>query len=240
MSSTTNTTPAATASAGNVRWGLGDAAVGYLVALVASGVLGAAWLSAAGSDELSLAGLAVAQVGLWAGFLGAPWFAAKRRGSGSLRDDFGLSVRARDALIGVPIGLACQLVLLPLLYLPVSLLVDTSELSRPARELTGQAKGPAFVALAGVLIVGAPIVEELFFRGLLLRSCKRRWGYGGALLASACVFGATHFQLLQFFGLAAFGAILAWLALRYERLGPAIWTHAAFNAVTVVALFLER
>lgn len=237
MTKTTSPAPVDTAS---LRWGIGDAAVGYLIALVASGVLGAVWLSASGSVELSLAGLAVAQVGLWAGFLGAPLFAAKRRGSGSLRDDFGLTVRARDALLGIPIGLACQLVMLPLLYWPISRLVDTSELSEPARELTGQAKGPAFVVLALVLIVGAPVVEELFFRGLLMRACKRRWGPTGALVMSACVFGATHFQLLQFVGLAAFGAVLAWLALRYDRLGPAIWAHAAFNAVTVAALFLER
>lgn len=237
MSQTTSPAPVSTAS---LRWGIGDAAAGYVIALFASGVLGTIWLSTTRSTELSLTGLAVAQVGLWAGFLGAPLFAAKRRGSGSLRDDFGLRIRAKDALVGIPIGLACQLVALPLLYLPISWLVDTSELSEPARELTGQAKGPAFAVLTVVLIVGAPVVEELFFRGLLLRACKRRWGSAGALAVTACVFGATHFQLLQFVGLAAFGAVLAWLALRYERLGPAIWAHAAFNAVTVAALFVER
>lgn len=236
----TDTTSPPTAPQASVRWGIGDAAIGYVVAIFASGALGAIWLARAGSTELSLAGLALAQVGLWAGFLGAPLFAAKRRGSGSLRDDFGLHMRPRDALVGVPVGLGCQLVLVPLLYLPLSLLVDTSELSEPARQLTGQAKGPAFVALALVLIIGAPVIEELFFRGLLLRGCRRRWGATGALIVSACVFGATHFQLLQFFGLAAFGGVLAWLALRYDRLGPAIWAHAAFNTVTVVALFLER
>ena len=203
-------------------------------------MLGVLWLAGTGAAELSLAGLAVAQIGLWSGFLGAPVFAAKRRGSGSLRNDFGLRFGVRDALVGVPVGLACQFVLLPLLYLPVSRLIDTSELSEPARELTGQAKGAAFLVLSVVLIVGAPIVEELFFRGLLMRGCQRRWGAKGAVVVSACVFGATHFQLLQFFGLAAFGAVLAWLALRYDRLGPAIWAHAAFNAVTVAALFLER
>lgn len=223
-----------------VRWGLGDAALGYVTALVVSGTIGAIWLAASGANELSLGALAAAQVGLWAGFLGAPVIAAKWRGSGSIRKDFGLTGRGRDALIGVPVGLACQLIVLPLIYLPISLIVDTGALSAPARELTGRTNGVAFGVLALVLVVGAPIVEEIFFRGLLLRGLQRRWGYTGALVGSSAVFGATHFQLLQFVGLAAFGAVLAWLTLRFERLGPAIWAHAAFNATTVVVLFLER
>ena len=79
MTQTTSPAPVPTAS---LRWGLGDAAVGCVVALVASGVLGVLWLAGTGAAELSLAGLAVAQIGLWSGFLGAPVFAvllARRR-----------------------------------------------------------------------------------------------------------------------------------------------------------------
>jgi membrane protease YdiL (CAAX protease family) len=52
------------------------------------------------------------------------------------------------------------------------------------------------------------------------------------------VFGVTHFQLLQFPALVAFGAVLGFLALRTGRLGPSIVAHMAFNAVTVTALVL--
>jgi membrane protease YdiL (CAAX protease family) len=36
--------------------------------------------------------------------------------------------------------------------------------------------------------------------------------------------------------LAAFGAVLSWLAHRYGRLGPGLVAHATFNAITLLAL----
>ena len=132
---------------GRRRWGLGNVVVGYAVALVASSALGLAWLSLVGGTQLDLVGLAVAQVGLWGGFLGAPWYASRRKGTRSLRRDFGLSMRLRDALIGIPTGLACQFGLVPLIYLPLSRFVDTDELERPVRELVDRAPGWTFFAM---------------------------------------------------------------------------------------------
>ena len=98
--------------------------------------------------------------------------------------------------------------------------------------------------LAVVVIVGAPIVEELFFRGLVLRSLQRRFGDAWSVIASAGVFGLAHLSTsgaaLQLPALVALGLILAVLALRTGRLGPGIFAHGAFNAVTVVALALRR
>lgn len=222
------------------RWGLGDAATGFFVALVASSLLAFGWLAVAGGSELELAGLAVAQVGLWGGFLGAPWLASRRKGSRSLARDFGLVVRARDVLVGVPVGLACQFVLVPLVYLPISRIVDTSDLDRPVRELVAKAPGWTFFALAAAVVIGAPIIEELFYRGLMMRAFEHRFGVVVAVIASSAWFGATHFQPLQFPALAAFGAVLALLTVRTGRLGAAIWAHVSFNAATMIVLALER
>ena len=57
-----------------------------------------------------------------------------------------------------------------------------------------------------------------------------------AVVATAVVFGATHFQPLQLLALAGAGAVFALLAVRFDRLGPAIIAHMAFNAVTVINL----
>ena len=91
-------------------------------------------------------------------------------------------------------------------------------------------------AMGAAVIVVAPVVEELFFRGLLLGEMQRRWGTAAAVAASSVVFGATHFQPLQFPGLTAAGAVFAIAAVRTRRLGPAIAVHAGFNATTFVAL----
>jgi membrane protease YdiL (CAAX protease family) len=224
----------------SLRWGLADAAAGYLVAIFGSSLVAAVVLSVRGGAELGLGGLALAQVALWAGFLGAPLVATHRRGTASLRRDFGLWARPRDALVGIPVGIAAQFVLVPLIYVPFRALFDVDDLSRPARELVDRASGAELVVLAAALIVVAPIIEELFFRGLLLRAWERRASTVWAVTGSAVVFGVTHFELLQLPALAAVGGVFALLAVQARRLGPAIWAHAAFNAATVAALVLGR
>jgi hypothetical protein len=185
--------------------------------------------------------IAVLQAFLWLGLLGAPALAARTKGR-SLVEDFGLRFRRVDLPVGVAIGVASQLVLVPLVSLPWVVLLgeDLDELDDAARELADKATDPLGVGLLVLIVVlGAPIVEELFFRGLLQRSLLRRGGAVVAVAVSALVFGVTHFQLLQFPALVAFGAVLGTLALRTGRLGTAIVAHMAFNAVTVTALVLS-
>ena len=88
------------------------------------------------------------------------------------------------------------------------------------------------------MVVVAPVVEELFFRGLLLRSMVQRWGTRVGVVGSSVIFGATHFQAIQFPALALAGLLFAVLAVRAGRLGPAIAAHAGFNAATVIVLTL--
>jgi membrane protease YdiL (CAAX protease family) len=226
-----------------VRWGLGDAVLGWLVAqvggLIAFGIVVAATgVDADSTEDLSLGWIAVAQVGLWAGLLGVPWFAARLKGNGLVRD-FGLRFERRDALLGTGVGLATQFVLVPLIYLPIFTLFDvtTDELEAPARGLTDRATDPVGIILL-VLIVGiaAPVIEEIFYRGLVFRSLENRFGVWPGIVGSAVIFGASHFQGLQLPALTALGVVLAYLTYRTGRLGPAIVAHMAFNLVTVAFL----
>jgi len=87
--------------------------------------------------------------------------------------------------------------------------------------------------------VGAPIIEEIFYRGLLQRSLiKRGLPAGLAIGITSVVFGVSHFEALQLPGLVLAGAVFGVLAHRSGRLGPAIAAHVGFNLVTVVALLL--
>ncbi len=184
--------------------------------------------------------VAVLQAFLWVGLLGAPILAARTKGR-NVVDDFGLRFRPVDAPVGITVGVACQLLLVPVVSLPWILLLgkDLDQLDDAARELADKATDPLGVGLLVlIVVVGAPIVEELFFRGLLQRSLLQRMGPIPAVAISASVFGLTHFQLLQFPALVAFGAVLGTLAVKTGRLGPGIVAHMAFNAVTVVALLL--
>lgn len=197
------------------------------------------WVALAGSSEQSLGTMVAGWAGLWAGFLGVPVLASRHRGSGSLATDFGLWARWPDAA-GLVAGAVCQLLALPALYFLVQRLTGDLDVSRPARELADRVDGAALVLVALAVTFAAPVVEELFYRGLMLRAAARRFGPSWAVIGTSAVFGLSHFQLVQFPGLFGFGVVLALLAVRTGRLGASIAAHIAFNGVAVVGLVLAR
>jgi len=238
------TTPPDASQDDRRRWGLGDAAVGWVVVQVVAAVWGVTVVSASGHagddfDDLPLSVVALAQLGLALAFFGVPYVVTRLKGNG-LVADLGLRARWRDAWQGGVAGAFLQVPVLPLLYWPLLEILDktASDLEGPAESLTDRAHGAIGIALL-VLIVGvlAPVFEEIFYRGLVQRALlKRGLPPFAAIGITAVVFGATHFQLLQLPGLVFAGAVFGVLAHRSGRLGPAIAAHVAFNMVTVVAL----
>ena len=222
--------------AGPPRWGLGDAAAGFVVAFCLTVTVGSIW-AAATDRRQSLVLVAAGLVANWTGLLGAVLLASRRKGAGRLDEDFGLRMESSDVFLGVGAGVASQ-ILVVVLYLPFRLLDPDLDVSDEARELTDLANGWGIVVLLAFVAVGSPLVEELFFRGLLLRALERRFGTAWAVGGSAVAFGLAHFQPVQLLGLVAFGAVLAVLAVRSGRLGPGLVAHATFNAITVLLLLL--
>lgn len=222
------------------RWGVPDAIVGYIAAYFLAGVFAVAYFRAADLDagERSL-GLVVATfAGLWLGMAATMLFAIARQPGGSLRSEFGLDFKPIDAAVGFVAGVGSQLVLVPLVYLPWLLLDDdfSKRLDEPAKELTNVADGSGYIVLSLLIAIGAPLIEELFFRGLLQRSLLRHLKPAVAIGITAVLFGLAHQTLITVPGLTAFGVVVGVLAYRTGRLGPAIATHFFFNLTTVVAL----
>ena len=229
------------AAEADVRWGLGDAAAATAIGVVAATIALSCVFSIKGiesSDELDLWEGALLQLPLWLGLAGVPVWAARAKGSGSVARDFGLRFRRVDLPVGVAVGLLCQgalYVVIPPLYRLVGL--DDDKIGQAAEELTERAAGPFdVVCLFLMVVVGASIVEELCYRGLWQRSFERRFGAVGGIVLSGIVFGFVHLQPYDFLPLALFGIVLAVLAARFGRLGPAIWAHVAFNLTALVSL----
>lgn len=182
---------------------------------------------------------------LWACLIGVPWlFSFKVKLN--WRRDFGWGFAWKDIPIGVGVGLAAQFLVIPAIYWPLSPYIDAEALEAPARELVAAVDSVWAVLFLFVLtVVGAPIAEEILYRGLLHRAlsdwfAKLRWfGVGLATLTSSFVFAASHFQILQFPGLMAVGIVLALAFQCTKRLGTVLWMHAAFNATSVVALLIQ-
>ena len=220
------------------------AAVGWGAAFVASFVAAVvAVLFVADSDSsdanllesLSIGGLVLLQVPLWLGLVGTPLLA--RRHGLDWRNQMGWRMRAVDIPVGVGIGVAVQLVAVPLLYWPIFRIFGDLDVEEPARQLADQAVTGLDVTLLLVMtVVMAPVTEEVFFRGLLQGALRDRFGTGWAVFISSAAFAITHVQGVQFPALLLVGVVQGILVVRTGRLGPAIWSHASFNAVTVVAL----
>jgi len=160
----------------------------------------------------------------------------RRRGTGSLRRDLGLVVRARDwwaVPAGTGVAIGAGLVLAPL----QNLVDDEQEVV----ELLNDAGGPMLAVLAVSAGLLAPVLEELVFRGLLLRSLLARYTVPVAITASALAFGVVH--LLDFSlgsvvalpALVGLGALSAHWAQRTGELSRSILLHLGFNLLAVVA-----
>ena len=210
---------------------------GYFAAVMASSLLATTASALTGASEAPMVLLA-GQLGFWGVLVAAVAYPARRVGVVPALGGLRLDWRVSDVPVGATLGVLAQLVVVPALYLPLRGFVDADELARPARELLDRVSGLELVVMGVAVVLVAPVVEELFFRGLLLGALRRRWGTGVAVVVSSLVFGVTHFQPLQFVALTAAGVIFAGAAERTGRLAPAIAVHAGFNATTFVALTL--
>ena len=88
---------------------------------------------------------------------------------------------------------------------------------------------------AAATVVGAPISEELFFRGFVFAGLLR-WGFWPAASVSAMAFSVIHLDpgsLVPFFIL---GALMAWLFYRRGSLWDAILFHFLFNFTSFTLL----
>ena len=143
------------------------------------------------STEASFGVLAVALLGAWASYLVGMWIASQRAGSGSMIADYGISFRWID-LAGLAIGAGSQLVLIRVVYLPLEALwpgtFTEDRLTENAQDLVDRAGGASTLLLFAIVVIGAPVVEELFYRGLLQRSLAARFNEGAVLVAVAAIF----------------------------------------------------
>jgi len=217
-----------------------DAALTWLAAWFVGNVLSSVVLSSSGADKLAEAGpwwLAASQLVAWTPLVAAIVFVSRRSGTGSLVRDFGLRARPLD-LVGLPLGVVTQLVFVKAVYYPLNEIwpgtFSTSKIEKPARDLWQHAHGAGLVALVMVVAIGAPLVEELTYRGLLQRSFTRCTGAITGVVFVAMWFALIHFQPVSIPGLFVVGLVLGVCTHRTGRLGMAIAAHMAFNATGLI------
>jgi uncharacterized protein len=169
--------------------------------------------------------------------LGA-WLLSKALGTGSLRKDFGFRMKVDDigwGALAFAGSFVSRLLLVPFLS------DDTDPVRDPGRTIDPH--GAALAAFAIAALIGAPLIEELVFRGVLQRSLNKVVGPYIAIGAQALLFAAYHFvpngsgySHLYFGLLTSFGVAAGIVAERTGRLGPGMVAHFINNSLAVLVM----
>lgn len=84
------------------------------------------------------------------------------------------------------------------------------------------------------VVIMAPVLEEILYRGLIMKSLQRGIPVIIALIIQAVLFGLMHGQLLWICYATFFGVLLALIKLRYKSLYPSILLHLSFNIANYI------
>jgi membrane protease YdiL (CAAX protease family) len=229
------------------RWGIPDILLGIIAFFVGSLLVGGAIIgvgvaatgegvSAFTRDNIGVIGIA-SLLGSWTAVISFLLLITRLKGTGSLRRDFGFAFTWWDPLIGLGAAFV-TLFASGIVQVIISALTGSPPASN-TDVIFGdvEANKPLLVIMAVLAAVGAPVVEELLFRGLALRALEKRLGGVVAVFGSALLFGAMHFQagidspLALIAGISVYGLVFAVLTRWWCRLGPAICTHIWVNSL---------
>ena len=219
------------------RFGIATIVLGaWTAAWVGVQVVSTAIVSIA--DEPTLDAIPIPLLGLatlagWCVYLVAATMVSRQAGTGRARSDYRIQFSPRD-LIGFPIGVVTQLVALTAIYWPLRVLwpdvFSDQRLEQNANDLADRASGVSVLVLIAMVVIGAPIVEELVYRGMLQMPLSTRFHPVVVWLFVAALFTGIHFRPVEYPGLFVFALVVGACALLTGRLGMSIVVHIAFNA----------
>jgi len=144
---------------------------------------------------------------------------------------------ASQAGVALPLILPAILLTVPALIMVISAIVQVIIELFPLSAAQVSMFREMGSGSVGSIVIGcllAPVLEEMFFRGIILRSFLQQYPRWASIAGSALIFGAVHMNLYQFAAATILGLFLGWLYQRSRSLLPCIALHAAYNTVLVV------
>jgi hypothetical protein len=169
------------------------------------------------------------------------WYVSRKWGTARLSADVGLRFRWSDAGWGPLIWISALVVQIAVAALILA--CDIPLTSNTERVSDIDADRAYVIALAVTAVVAAPFVEEMVFRGIVMRGLRARLGAVATVTVQAIFFGAAHFDPVRGVGniglvmvLSSVGAALGVGAYLLRRIGPTIIAHAIFNGVVLIVL----
>ncbi|MDX2343883.1 MAG: type II CAAX endopeptidase family protein [Acidimicrobiia bacterium] len=170
-------------------------------------------------------------------------YMSRSRGTDSWELDFGWRFESSDWL-GLVFGMALQLGVTIFVLLPLAWLLQIDD--PPQQDVADIAAGVSSIggriAILLILVVVAPVSEELLYRGVLLGRLRRSYSAHTSVVVSAAIFSAIHLidpnAAFVVPGLFVIGLVLGYQALKTGRIGLSIMTHAGVNLLAAIALLL--
>ncbi|MCF8540108.1 MAG: CPBP family intramembrane metalloprotease [Candidatus Nanopelagicales bacterium] len=218
------------------RWGIWDAVIA---------IVGFMALTAVVAVPLYLTDAPVAVVVLvggtvpWLMLAGWPIFITWRRGNG-VRIDLGVILRWSDVGWGLVFGVAGLFLAGIGAVITMAIVGDfNSAAGEAAQVLVDSSPFAAVFIFAVVIAVGAPIVEELAFRGLLFGSLAKRgikplW----VVVITALVFSLFHLEPTRILVLLPIGITLGLARWKTRGLGAPMIAHTLNNLPAAVFLLI--
>jgi uncharacterized protein len=90
-----------------------------------------------------------------------------------------------------------------------------------------------------LLVIIAPVTEELFFRGIVLRGLLGRHRPAVAVTLTALLFAALHLNPWQFLSALFLGITFGWFYLRTGSVLLCVLAHATANALSIVSTLIQ-
>lgn len=174
---------------------------------------------------------------LWQAFVVILTLLAARLFGGRVRDVLALGATAggwRTYLGAIAALAAVQVVLAVVQHNLMS-----HDLLADLRPFLNLIRGPEWALTAVVVGIGAPLSEELLFRGFLLASLAgTRLGFWGAAVVTTALWTMLHvgYSLIGILEVFFIGLFFSWLLWRTGSLRVPILCHAAYNSLIVLAL----
>jgi membrane protease YdiL (CAAX protease family) len=150
-------------------------------------------------------------------------------------------------------GATFGLVLYPVIVLGVGTAITVLFQALSGHRIEAPRQLPAHLSAVGVgvsvvyAVVVAPVHEELFFRGILFRSLRDRYGFAVGAVGSGLAFGLIHYvpapaldSLMLMSVMMVTGIALAYL---YDRRGNVLAdmvAHATFNVIGLILIFAVK
>ena len=218
------------------RWGIGSALIAIFGAVILAVIAGVVAVAADASlFVLVIAGTLVP----WIALAGWPMLATWWKGNGP-RIDLGLRLTWSDVGWGVLAGFIGLILAATIALITQAIVGDFSSAAGDvAVRLRDEGPPWTLMVFALLIMVGAPIVEEIAFRGQLFNALRKKgvstWL---TIVITAVAFSAFHLEPVRFFLLLPIGLVYGWVRWKTGSLGAAMVAHGVNNAPAALVLLL--